>query len=433
MNFISRFKAASRILFTGAPSGIYASAQAFGGTPGRRGPLWETSAIAACVRFGGDTFNEAPLKVFSRADEDELPIAGHNLTKLWRRPNAFYSGRSMVSALVLSGMVSGDGYLLKARNGGGAVAELWYVPHFAICPKFPQNGTEFISAYEYTVGAQKVLIAPENVIHWRPYGLDPSSYRQGWTPIKAVLQEVLTDSEAALAAHALMRNRGVAGAVIRPKGEEGSIEAEDADEIRVKYSSIQAEGRGGVLVLSGAADVDFPDGIEAESFEKIRNISAERTCAAIGFDPMVVSLPSQTKTYSNYAEAREAAYEGWVIPRQDELADTLSTQLLPDFADPEQFGVGFDRRKVRVLQGDLDNLWKRVSGAYQVGLIGRKQGQSLIGVGAPEKDDVYATDMAGTPKDQEAKRLMGRIGEESRRRRELFDDLTEEDDAPPDD
>jgi len=67
-----------------------------------------------------------------------------------------------------------------------------------------------------------------------------------------------------------------------------------------------------------------------------------------------------SNTYSNMAEAREAAYESNIIPTQRLLAAEIASQLLPDFeGNPERFTVDFDISGIHILQEDKNALIDR--------------------------------------------------------------------------
>jgi hypothetical protein len=78
--------------------------------------------------------------------------------------------------------------------------------------------------------------------------------------------------------------------------------------------------------------------------------------AVLGIPAIVAGLGAglDRSTFTNMAEAREAAYEAGLIPMQRILGEDIRFQLLADFGDdPFAFRFGFDLSKVRVLQEDL--------------------------------------------------------------------------------
>jgi hypothetical protein len=69
--------------------------------------------------------------------------------------------------------------------------------------------------------------------------------------------------------------------------------------------------------------------------------------------------------------------------------------LLPSFGiDPNEWSIGFDPRRVRVLQGDRDKLAQRISLEYSSGIIDRYRAKSELGYVAEEEDRGVYYEMA---------------------------------------
>ena len=74
-------------------------------------------------------------------------------------------------------VTEGNAYLVKIRNGQGAVIQLWWIPDHLIEPRWEPNSNQFIGWYEYTVDGRVLKIEPKDIIHFR-YGLDPYNPRK---------------------------------------------------------------------------------------------------------------------------------------------------------------------------------------------------------------------------------------------------------------
>ena len=79
----------------------------------------------------------------------------------------------------------------------------------------------------------------------------------------------------------------------------------------------RGDGRGEPWFHNEPIEVTTP-GFTPEQLvlDKVRSIPVSRIGAALGFDPMVIGLSSEQKTYSNLGEALEAAYELNIVPTQ---------------------------------------------------------------------------------------------------------------------
>lgn len=314
-----------------------------------------SSTVTAPLFWVARTFPEAPPALWQQlANGQEEKVIDHDLLRLLRRPNGFYTGVVMWMATVVNYQVDGNAYWLKVRDVGGRLVELWWVPHWMMVPKGDE--VEFITHYEYRPGLETLHVAAEDVVHFR-FGLDADNPRLGMSPLKSVLREVFTDDEAAAFTAALLANMGVPGIVVSPK--QGVMVDPDAAkgikaEVEAKFTG---DGRGRAIVMTGATDIEqFGFSPEQLMLRELRRIPEERVTAVMGIPAIVAGLGAglDRSTFTNMGEAREAAYEAGIIPMQRILAEEILFQLLPEFEDdvfPWRFG--FDLSKVRVLQEDL--------------------------------------------------------------------------------
>jgi phage portal protein BeeE len=188
----------------------------------------------------------------------------------------------------------------------------------------------------------------------RPRRDDP---RKGYSPLKSVLREVFTDDEAANFTASLLKNMGVPGVVVSP--EKGvTLNDGDAEETKAYVkANFTGDKRGEALVMTGATKVEqFGFSPEQLTLKELRRIPEERVSAVTGVPAIVAGLGAglDRSTFTNYAEAREAAYEQAIIPTQTLLGEEVWFQLLPDFEARTRSGwkAGFDLSNVRVLQED---------------------------------------------------------------------------------
>jgi hypothetical protein len=123
-----------------------------------------------------------------------------------------------------------------------------------------------------------------------------------------------------------------------------------------------------------------------------RKITEERISALLGVPAIVAGLGAglDRSTFANMAEAREAAYEGNIIPTQAMLADELDIQLLPDFGDGLTERCDWDYSKVRVLQEDENKKATKWAVLYNAGIVKRKDVLADLGLPYDDtEDDVY--------------------------------------------
>ncbi len=341
------------------------------------------AAVMACVRWAQRTLPEAPLQVVVRDTAGELtPAPDHALQQLLERPNAFYSGLHLLGALVADLMLTGNGYAVKVRSRDRRVVELWWVPSTLIAPAWDDtNPGVYISHYDYTVEGEVFMLAVEDVVHLRD-GFDPQNVRKGLSPLASLWREIAADNEAANWTGSLLRQGAVPGVIISPEGETGATEA-DLEDVKTKFMQrFGGDNRGAPLVMKGATRVSILSfSPEQMNLRDLRIVPEERVTAVLGIPAVVVGLGAglQRSTFANFAEAREAAYESFVVPLQRLLAAELQQQLVADFGDPARLRVRFDLSQVRVLQDDQNALHERARADLGAGLVTLNQALAMIG------------------------------------------------------
>lgn len=339
------------------------------------GTLWENSAVYCCISWIADNVVEAPAGVRRRVESKWQWMEGHPLAKLLKRPNSYYSAVDLWAATVISYCCDGNAYWYKVRSRAGKWVGCEYVPYYMITPAWQDNGTDFISAYHYRVDGSDLYFPPEDIIHFRN-GIDPYNVRKGLAPLRAVLREICTDNEVATFSAALVRNFGIPGAIVSlkeaPRGQTeapgyvapGGVSVSVRDKLKTWWrEEFTGDGRGGVLVSTLPLDVTNPGFKPSEMLlDKMRTIPETRVASALRIPPVVVGFQAglERSTYSNMAEAREAAFQNCIVPMHRTFASTLD-QEAEMLAPGEE--VAWDYSEVRALQEDKNALYERLEKA----------------------------------------------------------------------
>lgn len=382
--FRAGFKALSQatsMIFSGRPSSGRGGGF-FGWLPGSQydyekeaGDLWLNSIVLPCLKWIETNFPEAPLIVRQRGKAGKWePVEGHPLEELIARPNDYYGGDYLWAATNLDLGLDGNAYWRKVRNSLGKVIELWWIPSLMIEPKRDADGSSFISHYEYRVNGKAHRLEVEDVVHFRD-GVDRRNDLKGMSRLKATLREVCTDNECATFSAAIMRNFGVPGVVISPEptgpteGPRKGFGQDQREEIvELWKQKFTGESRGEPFVFGRPVRVANAGLSPADLvIDKMRRVPEERISAAIGVPAVVVGLGAglEHSCYANFKEAREAAYESGIMPRQRIYAMAMDVQLLPEFEYYVKGGtknqrVHFDVSEVRALQQDRNDMFTRL-------------------------------------------------------------------------
>lgn len=356
----------------------------------------ENSAVVSALRWTMRNFPKAP-QVVQRLNGNQYElIANHPALKLLRQPNAFMSGRSLGNAIACSLMLDGNAYIFKVRNGNGKVAELQFLVHGHVVPVTGKDVP--IAYYEYRVSGRTIRLETADVIHIRD-GCDPSNPYMGWSGLKSIVNEILTDQEASAYSYAVLKNLGITGLIISPTGE--NVIGEDQAELLKKLVKQSTTGDHRAEPIVSSHDVKITTNSvnpEQMALDKMRSVPESRIAAVIGLPAMVLGLLSgeATKTYANYGEARDAALEDWLLPLYALIDDALTCQLLPEFGLQFDDRIDRDLTKISALQEDLNALAQRLCVLYQTGIINRAEARQPLDLPTTEADNVYWIDAQAT-------------------------------------
>jgi HK97 family phage portal protein len=369
------------------------------------GQRFDNGVVFANINFISRVWPEAPLcvkeaKANTEGQFDLIP--DHEMLEVIDNPNPWYNGDVLWFGVILSLIAAGNAYWLKVRHETTQqVIGLLYIPHTSIWPMNDQNNddkTLLITYYQYTdsVSGLTKRLEVEDVVHFR-WGIDPAWPAMGLSPVFAVLREIVGDNLASTYLSALLRNMGVPGIIFAPKGNVGAMKPDQRKTLKTLWRDFTRDKTGQPFVVPVAVDVVkasmSPKDLE---LSKRFDIPVGRICSVIGIDPMVLGLPSETKTYANLAIAMNAAYKLNIIPTKTMLAKQLDRQLLIDF-DFKGKKTGWDYTEVAALQDDQDALWNRATTGFVSGVTTRAESKRVINNEFVKVDDardnVYFTDL----------------------------------------
>ncbi len=364
------------------------------------GDKLDASVVMGPVQWVQRALPEARLIVKARsAKGEDSELDNHPMLALIQRPNEAYGDIMLYWGLVLSLLTDGNAYWMIARNRAGRPAELWYVPHWMLEPKWPVGGAVFIDHYLYTPGggAAQIKVDPADVIHFR-HGINPRNMRKGLSPIDSALREIFMDMESSSFVAALLRNMGVPSVVISP---EGSVIASPADVEATKawfQESFGGDNRGLPLVMGGPTKVT-PYGFNPQqmNMSEARDVAEERICALIGIPAAVVGFGAglqSTKVGATMEEMRKLAWHNGVQPLWRIITDELQRSLLPLFGNDASAAKGrltvdVDFSQVPALQEDEDKETERWGKKLASGAILVSEYRQGIGLDVDATHDIY--------------------------------------------
>ena len=352
------------------------------------GDLRMSTLVQAAVTWVARGINSSRLKVVKQdADGKQTEIKDHPISKLWHRPNKYYSGATLNAGIAASWVIAATAYVLKVRGRSrGPVVELWYEPWWSIKPRWPQNGSEFISHYEvfrngvwYPVPLEDVIMVPDM--------LDPDT-RRGFNRTSALLSEFYTDKQASELAGLLLRN-GLVPSIEIGMGDNTTPFQGDVKEAKANLMRMMALGE--PFVHKGPATVNKL-GHDMSSFglDEMRQPPVQRFCAAMGISPISLMLAAglDLAKYQNTEQYLRQDYRGYIIPLNNQIADTLEVSLLPDFGEEEgEIQIVHDYSEAPLMQSDKDKDWRLMFDGFKSRVFSRAQALDGVGMKFETEDE----------------------------------------------
>lgn len=364
------------------------------------GDCLDTSVVMAPVQWMQRALPEARLCVKKlgpkkgKSGGDMEDMREHPMLALIQKPNPFYADIALWWGTMLSLAIDGNAYWIIVRNGAARPSELWYVPHWMMEPLWPQDGSTYISHYRYSPGggSEPMRIEPEDVVHFR-YGINPRNIRKGLSPIDSAIREIFMDNESSNFVSALLRNMGVPGVVISPKG--GAMPTPD-DVLATKLwfqEQFGGDRRGAPLVMGAPTDVQ-PYGFNPQqmNMSEARDIAEERVCALLGIPAAVVGFGSglqSTKVGATMEELRKLAWHNGILPMARLFADELQRSLLPLFGNDAGLSVDWDTSQVAALQDDEDKETERWNKRVLGGWVTVAEARAATGLEVNDSHRIY--------------------------------------------
>ena len=367
------------------------------------GDLGLNSVLAVGVDWYIRNFPQATAQVVRPLPDGAFEVvADHPLLGVLREPMPNVTGTLVWGWVIQDYKLFGNAYMRKIRTSlRGEVIGLQYLPQDMVRPI--GNGIDPLTHYNYTTDGRQYSIMPEDMVHIR-YGRDPVDIRIGRSPVQAVLREVAADNVASATAYAMLVNGGIPSLIIGPDSNSlaDNISMDDAKTLKRQIrENLTGDNAGGVVVMTGAYKMDKVSFSPSDmALDTVRRVPEERICASLGLNPMVLGLGAglERSTYNNYHAAQQAAWEDGMIPTLGAIADALTVQLLPDFANgAENYRIQYNYDDVRALADDYDAMATRADKLYRAGIIDRATAKRLVGVEpTPEDEGVqYSEGAAG--------------------------------------
>lgn len=363
----------------------------------RKGDLLSCPAAQACHMFYWRNLPQATLRVLKKNGDEWEVDPNHPANALLLKPNAEYDFATLVNMAAYSLNDFGDAFLLMNNYSGGEPAELIWWPHERV--DIPASNVNTIQEYILADNRGMRFMAPaEDVVHLR-FGLDPADPRFGLSPLASAARDAATLQYAATYRANILRNSGVPGAVVSAKDPNIRLPVK---ELKDKFDS-QSRGDmvGSTVVIDAPVDVNWPKVTPNDmALSTMEDRPESNICALFGIPILVIGLMggADTKTYANFSEAREQAWEEGLMPLGSIIASQLTHRLMPLYKRVKgEYKFAFDYSEVRSLQPDLDALHQRARDDWNAGLLTLAEWKRAVGMKPEPGDETIRKMQPGAP------------------------------------
>ena len=330
--------------------------------------------VYACVQAIATGVANVPWVLYQEDSNGERKeITDHPLLDLLKKPNEFTSQSEFMEAFAAFLLIAGNSYMeINKPLKNEPPTELNILRPDRI--QVVLDRENFVAGYKYQVGDQELNLTREQVSHLKTF--HPLNDFYGLSPVEPTARGIDNNNAAAEWNNALLSNGARPGGALVSEHPLSDPAYEKLQE-SLKTNHQGAANAGKPLLLEGGLswqemslnprDMDFIQG---------KKLSTVEICAGFRVPPEIVGY-AETKTYSNYAEARKALYEDAIIPCFNKIRDKLNVDLVPYFGDNLVLDANLDA--IEALQENRDAVYKRAGEAYKSGLITKNEGRNEMG------------------------------------------------------
>ena len=322
-------------------------------------PYAEAPIIHRCVKVLSDIVSGIPLEFF-RGDSDEpLPLSDP-IARVFANPNAHYSGRQLISRLVMDELLYGNGLWFLDGMAGLSAKERAIKFPTSIIP-LPAAGLAVRRDPVSRAHTGWIIARPmarkefslEETVHF--FLENPHDDYLGMSEVAPAKLDYDSMNAAATQNIRLLRKGGPGTILTRndPGGAMFGGEG-DSDILSAFNEGFQGEDDRNAIILPPGMTPNRDGATQREmDFEKLLRFSRENQAGALGVPPSLIGI-LEYANYSNMGSQLEYVYHFAAFPLADRIQDTIQTKML------DRFGTGarcyFKKEAVRALFENLDQL-----------------------------------------------------------------------------
>lgn len=298
----------------------------------------------------------------------------HPLLDLIHRPNPQQGQGRFFENLIAYLLLDGNSYILRAGTKNMPPDELYCLRPDRV-KIIPGTVREPILSYVYRVASTEVVFDPNEVLHLKLF--NPLNDWYGLSPLQAASHSVDQSNQSKAWNVSMLQN----GA--RPAGALATdLNVDDVQYVRLR-EMIEEQHQGFLnagrpLLLEGGMKWEEM-GLTPSEMHWIegQKLSAREIAMVYNIAPELIGDP-ESKTFSNYGEAREAFYEENILPTLDWIRDDLNWWFGPAYNGGVY--IDYNRDEIEALQEDRTKVFARNDASFKAGWITINDARTAAGL-----------------------------------------------------
>ena len=341
--------------------------------------------IFACINKTAKTASQVELKVFN--NDDEMPE--HPLKRLIQRPNPFMSEYDLWFSILTYQALAGRAAFEKERSGSGQLIRLWPMRPDWLYPL--PSSKDFLGGYRYGPPGERPgrFIKADDV--WDLKLFDPLDMYNGWPPVAVAARVGDVDNSQTDFIKLFYEKGGVPPGLLKTKQK---LTETKVTELRRRWADRYGGSEHWLEPAVLDADAEYQkvgSTIEELGFEVLDSRNEARVCIVMDVPPIIIGakVGLDRATYSNYGQARLSWWEDSLIPRYQDLNDSIQNSLLSEFEVEGSFSTSWDMSRVAALQEKRQRAWEVANAALTSGGITVNEYRDMVDLQQVEGGDVF--------------------------------------------
>lgn len=327
-------------------------------------------------------------------------VNNHEILDLMNRPNKLQTRREFWELSVTYYLLAGESFWYLDRGENGKKINRIYTlrpDHMEI--KLSTDGRDII-AYEYGEFANRIIIRPEDILHFK--NIDPTNQLRGVGVVRPASSRIATEKEASKYQANFFKNQGRPDVAIFLDRE---ITSEQSAEARESWKKIYGHGNGGQAGFFGADVKELKElNVTPKEMDFIasQNFLRDDILASLHIPKAMVT--SDDVNLANAKEANIMYLTEAVIPVLETFLDIINNKFL-DTVDNNQLFFNYESPVPKDREMLLKELTQLTGKVYT-----QNEARELVGLPAMEgADSLQDVSLVQAGRTQEAEKQARRI------------------------